>query len=624
MEVGISTSAVNLNLSYPLGAKGGIMLMGKLTYWDPFIWLAKQFIDEARYVRKAPYIRSAAFSADYRFFYNLEWTLNGFFGSDGIGVSYENTVREERLESESDISFDWDNRLGFFITGLTFNPINSMVLKASAGAGFHQSLADGWILNDVKVGYSPEFIERWDSVLDGNKDGLIFGRDSYHLENQRQTIYSDETTLTVQGRVDFDWDLGRGFLFAAGVQEIYSQWLITNRLRIFREEQRSNLMINGELIPLGFINFPAYLNMEIRNRGYLSSAYTLLEYTSPGQRFGAELGLRGDHAYFTGISQDYSLQTLPAVNPRLNLDFGLLKNRGILESLNATLGTGLFSSINETTSLIKTASLNGDSGGIKNSGIKPSRSWTSVLGLKLDFTGGYSFNIEGYYKYIFDRSYTTTEYEPGTSFLCSQFDGEGRSWGFDLMLQKLESRYWDGWLSYSFNHARYRDSHAPKGDSVSGWYYPSFHRFFYLNLVLNIKPVKRFNIAARFGLASGRPVNKAEQAILSYPVVIADEEGNPTGLVIEKWKRDSSYSEKERTPWSIPLDLKFSFFTFDLRGKVRQEIYLGAENLLALVYTPKSSNTSFNSYTGRVDQGSSTASYEIPFPMVSFGFKWSY
>ncbi|MDR2103340.1 MAG: hypothetical protein LBP42_04455, partial [Treponema sp.] len=578
LELGLSTSAAGLNLSYPLGTKGGIMLMGKLSYWDPFIWLAKQFLEEARYIRKAPYIHSAAFSADYRFSYNLEWTLNGLFGSDGIGVSYENPVRKERLESESDLSFDWNNKIGFFITGLTFNPTNTMVLKAKAGAGFHQSLADGWILNDVKVGYSPDFIERWDSALDGIQDGLIFGRDSYHLENQRQSIYTDETTFTVQGRADFDWNLGRGFLFAAGAQELYSQWLITNRLRIFREELRDNLMVNGEPIPLGFINFPASLNLDIRNRGYISSAYTLLEYSSPGRRFGAELGLRGDHAYFTGADQDYAIQTLPAANPRLNLDFSLLKNRGILESLTAAAGTGLFSSINETASLIQTASLG------ENSGIKPNRSWTSVLGVKLDFIGGYTLNIEGYYKYIFNRAYTVTEYDPGTYREEPRFDGEGRSWGFDLMLQKLESRHWDGWLSYSFNHARYRDPQAPKTDALSGWYYPSFHRFHYLNLVLNIKPVKRFQIASRFGLASGRPVNKAEKDIISYPVIIVDEGGNPTGLVIEKWKRGSRYSDEERTPWSIPLDVKFSFFTFDPQGKVRQEIYLGVENLLALVY----------------------------------------
>jgi hypothetical protein len=619
LELGVSTSAASLNLSYPLQGKGGIMFMGKLTYWDPFVWLAKQFIEEARYVRVAPYIRSGALSADYRFSHNLEWTLSAFFGGDGVGASYENKVEEERLVSDSDMSFDWDNKLGFLITGLTFNPVNSMVLKASAGAGFHQSLVDGWTINDVEVGYSPEFISRWDN-LDGTGDGLIFGRDKYRLENRRQLFYDDDTVINAQGRLDFDWDLGGGFLFAAGAQELYSLWINKSRMRVFREDIKDGLVINGTPVS-GFINYPADIDVDIRAHDYTSSAYTLFEYASPARRFGAELGLRLDHTYFIG--RDFSTQTRPALNPRLNLDFGLLKNRGIVESLNITLGTGLFSSVNETASLIQ------DSGGIGDSEMKPNRSWTSLLGTKIDLAGGYSFNIEGYYKYTFDRAYTFTEYDPGAVRLEAQFDGEGRIWGFDLMLQKMESRYWDGWLSYSFNHARYRNPHAPEGSSRAGWHYPSFHRFHNLNLVLNIKPVRRFNIAARLGLASGRPANKAEDTITSYPVMVADEAGEPViengnPLVIEKWKRDSAYSDDERIPWSVPLDIKFSFFTFDPKGKVQQEIYLGIENLLSLVYTPRSPNTSFNSYTGREEAGSNTASYEMPFPMVSFGFKWSY
>jgi hypothetical protein len=620
LELGVSTSAASLNLSYPLMGKGGIMFMGKITYWDPFVWLAKQFIEEARYVRVAPYIRSTALSGNYRFSHDLELTLNGFFGGDGVGAFYENNIEEERLESDSDMSFDWDNKLGFLIAGLSFNPINSMVLKASAGAGFYQSQIDGRILNNVRVWYSPEFIQRWDAA-DGAVDGLIFGRDNYRLEDQGQLIYSDSRVINVQGRFDFDWDPGRGFLFAAGVQELYSQWIEQGRMRIFREELREDLIIPGSPIPAGFINYPVDLNLDIRTRAYNSSAYALFEYPSPAGFFGAELGLRLDHAYFIG--DNFSLQTRPALNPRLNLDFLLLKNRGILESLSATLGTGLFSSVNESVSLI-------ENGGTGDFEMKPNRSWTSLLGTKIDLAGGYSFNIEGYYKYIFNRAYRVTEYDPGTIQLKAQFDGEGRIWGFDLMLQKTESRYWDGWLSYSFNHARYRDPGAPEGSSNAGWYYPSFHRFHNLNLVLNVKPVKRFHIATRLGLASGRPTGKAEETIVSYPVIVADDQGNPVideggnPLIIEKWRRNSSYSDDERIPWSVPLDIKFSFFTFDARGKVRQEIYLGIENLLSLVYTPRSSNTSFNSYTGRVEQGSDTASYEMPFPMISFGFKWSY
>ncbi|MDR2052891.1 MAG: hypothetical protein LBP80_05710, partial [Treponema sp.] len=77
------------------------------------------------------------------------------------------------------------------------------------------------------------------------------------------------------------------------------------------------------------------------------------------------------------------------------------------------------------------------------------------------------------------------------------------------------------------------------------------------------------------------------------------------------------------TTWSLPLDLKVSFFMFDRKGRVRTEIYLGAENILSLFYNAEA-NATFNQYTGRVDTGANSATYELPIPMISFGFKWSY
>jgi hypothetical protein len=205
-----------------------------------------------------------------------------------------------------------------------------------------------------------------------------------------------------------------------------------------------------------------------------------------------------------------------------------------------------------------------------------------------------------------------------------KFDGEGIIWGFDLMLQKFTSRYWDGWVSYSFTHARYRNPQGVEADAVVGgeesagdrWYYPSFHRFHTLNLVLNIKPVDHFNIAARLGFASGTPRREVD-AITPYPVRL------PDGSIIEKWKRAEVYSDTARTGFSVPLDLKFSFYGFNRAGKTRSEIYVAIENLLSLVYTPKS-NTTFNSYTGKENEGSDDADYELPIPLISFGFKWSY
>jgi hypothetical protein len=375
----------------------------------------------------------------------------------------------------------------------------------------------------------------------------------------------------------------------------------------------------------GYIGFPMDYAVNVRNHGYMSSAYTLLEYQSPGKRFGSELGLRLDHLYFVG--RDYTIMSRPVLNPRLNLDFGVLENAGPIDSLSLTLGTGLFASMNNMLAYMEKRN------GIDDYEMKLNRSWTSIAGTKIDFSGGLTFTLETYYKYIFDRAYMYADVDPLTQEAVYKFDGIGRVWGFDLMLQKFTSRWWDGWVSYSFNYARYknpggRDEDAGdegEGSSARGsWFFPSFHRFHTLNLVLNLKPVKHFNIATRMSFASGVPKSDVGN-IEAYPVLYyPDGVDNPgSRYIISKYKRKSWYSDTLRSTFSLPLDVKFSFYSFNKKGKVQSEIYFAIENILALVYSAKD-NTTFNSYTGKEDQGSNRASYEMPIPMPSFGFKWSY
>jgi hypothetical protein len=602
LELGLSSSSANLNLSFPLWGKGGVMVMGKLTYWDPFVWGAKLFVEEVRYITTAPYIRSSAFSAHYRFTQDMEWTANGFIGGDGVAGYYQNESQADGLISKNDMHFRWDNKLGFLITGMTFNPLPSMVLKATAGGGFHSAALDARIQNDVHVPYSLGFLDQF--------GGYLQGATSYDLANETDDELT-ELTINYQGRFDMDWDLTKGFLFAAGVQELYSQWIEEESAHIWREDlDKEKSEMAGTV---WYSHYPVTLSNDVRNQGFFSSGYALVEYTSPQQRFGAELGLRLDHLYFVG--KDFSIQTAPAFNPRLNLDFGILKNKGFLDSLSLTVGTGLFSSMNTNLIYMKKDS------GIADFDMKQSRSWTSILGTKLDFSQGYSLTIETYIKRVFDRSYLSFVTRGNDLVPDYHFDGEGRIWGFDLMLQKLEARYWDGWISYSFNHARYRNPSSNAADQDEpDWYYPSFHRFHNLNLVLNIKPLRSFNIAVRFGFASGAPKSVVGE-VTSYPVSVSNADGTET--VIEKWKRSSHYSDTERDGFALPLDIKCSFFRFNTRGKVQSEIYVAVENALAFLKT-RQSNTTFNSYTGQEDAGSTTATYQLPIPLISLGFKWSY
>ena len=611
LELGVSTSTANLNLSFPLFGNGGVMVMGRVTYYDPVIWAAKQLaksikeLEVVNYIRTAPYIRSTAISANYRFTGDLELQASGFFGSDGVGVFFENESQANRMTSRTDMDFDWENRLGFFTAGLTWNPRNTMVLRALGGAGFQQELINGRIDNDINVLYSDSFPEE----LKGGKN--------YYSLTDRDTLMSGvRTDVNYQGRLDFDWDLGRGLVFALGAQELYSRWGGDQTLSTW-----TNVIISGT--DRGFNQYIETF-IDVDSRQYSSSAYTLLEYSRGDGKFGAELGLRLDHLYFIG--RDFTLQTKPAWNPRLNLDFGIVQNKGPVDALSLTLGAGLFSSrYDDIDSLDKDM-------GLEDFDLKPNRSAASILGVRLDFAGNLSFNIEGYYKYVFDRAYTSTGVASGSSVTERRllFDGEGHVGGFDLQLQKTSSRYWDGWISYSFNYARYRDPHAvPEGINLNsnssrgnGWYYPGFHRFHNLNLVLNYKPVKSINIYTRFGLASGAPLNEIGEK-RSVAVLKLDQEGNPTNEWIEIWTRNSRYSDTNRTTWSIPLDIKLSIFGFTRSGKSQYEVYVAVEGALSLLGAGRG-NTSFNAYTGEENLGSMSAVYEIPIPIPSFGFRWSY
>jgi len=199
------------------------------------------------------------------------------------------------------------------------------------------------------------------------------------------------------------------------------------------------------------------------------------------------------------------------------------------------------------------------------------------------------------------------------------------------MLHKVQSRFWDGWLSYSYNWAKYRDPGGrygvigyDGGNRGSDWYFPSYHRFHNLNLVVNIRPVQSINIYVRFGLASGVQLSRRTgDGPQSYPVLIYDRDNPDDSYFIEKYYWPSVTDEENRTTPSLPMDIKFSIFGSNRNGKTRYEVYVAVENVLSLLYTAEG-NTSFNQYTGEVDMGSSSASYELPIPIPSFGFKISY
>ena len=641
-ELGMSTSAANFNLSLPLAEKGGILFMGRVTYFDPIIALLKQMaksievLELVNSTRVAPYIRSGIITGNYRFSADLELRATGLWGMDGIGILFENSSNENEFKSDSSFKLDWTNYQGFITSGLSWNPRADMLLKLTAGAGYREAEMDMNSQNTVsgKI-FSRTPANTW------YYDSLSGRFESPYNVSTEQITKQSELVFNTQGRIDYDWDFGNGFLFAAGIQEMFIKTNLKGEQRGYTEKKLGDMNLDEQEAVFSSLNldnpndpfrtflneslmirFPIHYQSGTENRLLTTSGYTLAEYHTPNQRFGAELGLRIDHYYLSGNGLE--LSSKPALNPRLNMDFNIFKNVGFVQSFDISAGTGLFSSMNNNIFLTE---------GKYNVGeLKPNRSWTSVLGAALELHEGVYFNIEGYYKYVFDRLYVPVSYGVSATDIRPQFNGEGRIWGIDLILQKKQSRFLDGWISYSFNWAKYRDPDSGNADTgYSGgadgndWYFPSYHRFHNLNIVLNIKPTTRINILTRFGLASGAQITKLSgSGPVSYPVYLYDPDNPGSNQFIEKFFWLSETDEKNRATPSLQLDIKFSIFGKNNSGrKTRYEVYVALENVLGLLYTSKG-NTGFNQYTGEVDTGIMAASYDIPVPMPSFGFQYTY
>jgi hypothetical protein len=644
-ELGYSTSAANFNLSLPIANKGGILVMGRVTYYEPVFLLQQQMakvyqklglytqeqVDLLNMFRLVPYIRSGTITGNYRFTDNLELHSTGFWGMDGAGFSIKNEAPEANgLSSSSRIELDWTNYQGFFTAALNWNPRNDMLVKFAMGTGYEEALVDADSQNSIKKNvFSNDFKDKYkDPLLDPI---LALGPSPYDTET---FMRSTDSTFNVQTRADYDWELDKGFLVAAGIQEMFTRYGMKGEQQ-GAYEVRYNSKFLSQYPPLAFLNLldpnsqfmkdlriafpsPPY-STDAENFLFTTSGYGLVEYVTPDKRFNAELGLRVDHYYLLG--DGFSYGTKPALNPRFNADYNALKNKWIIESLDISAGTGLFSTMDKAVFMAEKKHNMDD--------VKPNRSWTSVLGTKITFPEGLIFNIEGYYKYIFDRMYVPVRIDPDEITIRPQFNGEGRVWGIDMMLQKLQSRYWDGWLSYSFSWAKYRDPSSDNANmGISGgtrgndWYFPGFHRFHTLNLVFNIKPAPQLNCYTRFGLASGTQIaRRVASGPTTYPVIMYDNSG--ALKLAQRYYWPSVPDENNRTTPALSLDFKFSYFGKNPTGKVRYELYFAVENLLSLVYMSQG-NTSYNSYTGEIETGADAASYGLPIPIPSFGVKISY
>jgi hypothetical protein len=586
-EFAVSTSALNIAVSVPLkynaanpSLGGGFSFSGKVTYWEPYVWLTQglsnfiSILEPVKAITTAPYIRSGAVSVNYRWNNYLACIFNGFFGNDGVGVQYSNNTAAAQFAgaSSSELNFEWDNIVSFISGSLLYNPREDMVLRAMLGVG-----AD-------RLGYKYYEWRMTPAVTTLLWDDLITSR------------------YSAQARGELDWQFNPALLLSFGGEEIFKQW---------NEEYDTNSKVDMEVAPGVYESVSVY-TPDSTNNAFFSSGWSTLTWKSPERKYSVEAGLRIDHIYFFNDAQGIS--SVPAFNPRINFDYYPAYTNNYIETISFTLGTGLFSTMNEVVSTLD------EETGLDE--LKQARSWTSIAGVKFDFSGGFALSLEAYYKYGFDRAYYILESVNNSAATVYFFDGITHIGGFELMLQRFSGEKLNGWLSYSFNLARHYDPNSEWAfaganfpDEQAAWYYPRFHRFHNINLVVNYRFSKRFNLYTRYGFASGVPA--VNHAVKEYEIEVSG------GRTLYKFKNVSTYSDENRNTWTMPLDIKLSYYFYNKQGKAQGELYCAIENALVLIL-PKEDNRTLNVYTGKWEEGGPNVGYELPIPMVSFGFKWSY
>jgi hypothetical protein len=611
----LSTSTLEAFSQIPFGKNDqfGLLTGFRLTNYDlalKAVELAgevlniQELIDTTAPVSRAPYIYDFYLKALYEPSQTFKLHLNGFWGNDGIGV--ENVeVGDKTKEIANAFEFFYQNTDLFFNTGLKILPTNNLLMNIVLGYEYWSYDLSADLSEEGYRDYSDDFIKEFSSIIPVG----VAGYEVYSDTNLEQ----NNTKQSIQGRFDIDLSIGDNYLLQAG---------FGTNLDITSSSQNSSIWtIAGEP--------PLYQNLSYKEsakdtKNLTSFAYTNLNANLIPELLKMDLGVRADHAYFMG-EDSFTLNTYPEIAPRVNFVISPEIGNEIFRDNVFSIGTGIFN---------KNPFLNGGMDkdlGIDDFELVSEKTLMSVLGWETWLPGDIRFKVEGYYKYVYDRFYYNTiinsesVYEP-----IMHFDGYGHVGGGDLLLDKKVSRYIDGLFSYTYVYARYQEPEDDNADGLSSplggnqtrgqYYYPNYHRFNTLNILLNIKPTGNFTFTTKLTFATGNPKDKDGETTM-FAAYVNNRDGNPQ--VAEMYSRTSYYSDVLRTNYSLPLDLKFSWHNYFKSTKYEWEIYLAIQDVLAPVMAKiqPSESTQTSQWSGDSQEAASSG---FSFPIPSIGFSMSF
>jgi TonB family protein len=167
--------------------------------------------------------------------------------------------------------------------------------------------------------------------------------------------------------------------------------------------------------------------------------------------------------------------------------------------------------------------------GVGNPDLRPQRTWQNSLGVELALPFQLEARVTGFYNRMFNLQRATSEVistptGPRRRFFAD--DGEGRSYGVEVLLRRRLERGLYGWVSYTLS----RSERFVEGGNVVPFNFDQTH---VLNLALSWNINARWRLGGRFQLATGNPTRTVTGAFFDAdvdrhrPLYLPQGEGMP-------------------------------------------------------------------------------------------------
>lgn len=200
---------------------------------------------------------------------------------------------------------------------------------------------------------------------------------------------------------------------------------------------------------------------------------------------------------------------------------------------------------------------------VRNPRLRPQRSWQSSAGVELTLPAHVEARLTGFYTRMYNLQRTTNETintPDGPERLNVADDGQGRSYGMEVLIRRRLERGLYGWVSYTLS----RSERFVEGGAVVPFPFDQTH---VLNLALSWNINSHWRVGARFQLATGNP-----RRIITGSYYDADRDNyRPTYN-----GRTDDGSDLERLPVYHQLDVRVDYRF--RAGPLRMSAYLDVIN----------------------------------------------